>query len=139
MTEPKKVIKKVVKKTVKKAVKKAVTKVVEKEVQVTSEKFAVIKISGVQLKVFEGKEYEVNKLEGNKGDALDIKDVLLVVDGEDIKIGKPLVEGSTVKLEITSQFKGEKINGLTFKAKSRNRRRYGYRASLTKVLVKKIS
>jgi len=105
----------------------------------TSEKFAVIKLAGVQLKVFEGKEYEVNKLDGNKGDAIEVTDVLLVADGEDIKIGKPLVAGATVSLEITSQFKGEKIHGLTFKAKSRNRRRYGFRADLTKVLVKKIS
>ncbi len=111
----------------------------KEETTVTSEKFAVIKLSGVQLKVFEGKEYEVSKLKGNKGDALEVKDVLLVADGEDIKVGKPLVEGATVSLEITSQFKGEKIKGLTFKAKSRNRRRYGFRADLTKVLVKKIS
>lgn len=111
----------------------------KEEKTITSEKFAVIKISGVQLKVFEGKEYEVNKLKGNKGDELEVKDVLLVADGADIKVGKPLVEKANVNLEITSQFKGEKIRGLTFKAKSRNRRRYGFRADLTKVLVKKIS
>jgi ribosomal protein L21 len=44
-------------------------------------KFAVIKIAGTQLKVSEGKEYEVNKLEGKKGDTLDISEVLLVSDG----------------------------------------------------------
>ncbi|HRX44285.1 MAG TPA: 50S ribosomal protein L21, partial [Candidatus Dojkabacteria bacterium] len=60
------------------------------------EKFAVIKISGIQLKVYEGIEYEINKLEGKKGDKLDITDVLLVVDGDDVKLGNPLVEGSKV-------------------------------------------
>ena len=109
------------------------------ETKELKEKFAIIKISGVQLKVFEGKEYEVNKLAGEKGDKLEITDVLLVSDGKETKIGTPLVEGAKVSLEITSQFKGEKIDGLVFKAKSRYRRRYGFRAKLTKVLVKKIS
>lgn len=105
----------------------------------TKEKFAVIKISGVQLKVYEGKEYEVNKLSGNKGDTLKVSDVLLISDGKDVKIGKPNVEGSTVELEITSQKKGDKINGFTYKAKSRQRRAYGFRPVITRVLVKKIS
>lgn len=67
------------------------------------EKFAVIKISGVQLKVYEGKEYDINKLDGKKGDILEIKDVLLVHDGENTKVGNPLVDGAKVTLEITSQ------------------------------------
>jgi len=112
---------------------------IKEEKVLTNDKFAVIKLSGVQLKVFEGKEYEVNKLKGNKGDIIELNDVLLVANGEDIKVGKPVVEGSSVTLEITSQFKGEKINGFLYKAKARSRRRYGFRADLTKVLVKKIS
>jgi len=125
--------------TEKKTTKKVEKKIETKEVVELGSKFAVIKLAGVQLKVSEGKEYEVNKLSGNKGDKLEIKDVLLVADGEKIQIGKPLVDGAVVKLEITSQFKGDKIKGLIYKAKSRSRRRYGYRADLTKVLVKKIS
>lgn len=103
------------------------------------EKFAVIKISGTQLKVFEGKEYEVNKLKGEKGEKIEIAEVLLVHDGKDTKIGTPLVEGAKVTLEITSQKKGEKIDGLKYKAKSRYRRRYGFRPEITRVIVKKIS
>ena len=80
------------------------------------EKFAVIKISGIQLKVYEGIEYEINKLEGKKGDKLDITDVLLVVDGDDVKLGNPLVEGSKVTLEITSQKKDKKVDVFKYKA-----------------------
>lgn len=106
--------------------------------ETNKEKFAVIKISGVQLKVFEGKEYEVNKLAGNKGDTIEINEVLLVHDGKETKLGNPHVEGAKVVLEITSQKKGEKIDGLVYKAKARYRRRYGFRPNITKVLVKKI-
>lgn len=115
-------------------------KAMKKEENISkSEKFAVIKISGVQLKVYEGKEYEVNKLSGNKGDKIEVTDVLMVADGDDVKIGKPTVDGAKVDLEITSQKKGEKIKGFVYKSKSRYRRRFGFRASLTRVKVVKIS
>ncbi|MFA5633714.1 MAG: 50S ribosomal protein L21 [Candidatus Dojkabacteria bacterium] len=104
----------------------------------SNEKFAVIMISGAQLKVFEGKQYEVNKLKGEKGDKLEIKEVLLFHDGKDTKVGTPYIKDSKVTLEILSQKKGKKIDGLKFKAKSRYRRRYGFRPEITRVVVKKI-
>jgi len=121
-------------KTVKKE-EKPVAKAAPKK---TSNAFAVIEIAGVQLKVYKGKEYEVNKLEGKKGDKIEVKEVLLVSDGKDTKIGKPYVDGAVVKLEITSQKKGEKIEGFKYAAKARQRTRYGYRPSITKVIVKSI-
>ena len=127
--------------TTKKVVKKATKPVVKKEVKVEakrSDKFAVIAISGVQLKVYEGKEYEVKKLEGKKGDKIEIKEVLLLSDGKDVKIGKPYVKDAVVKLEITSQKRGVKQEGFTYSAKSRHRRNYGFRESITKVIVKNI-
>jgi len=134
--------KKEIKTTTKKAEKPAVKKTTpKKEVKVEAkkgDKFAVIAISGVQLKVYKGKEYEVNKLEGKKGDKIEVKEVLLVSDGKDTKIGKPYVDGAVVKLEITSQKKGEKIEGFKYAAKARQRTRYGYRPSITKVIVKSI-
>lgn len=105
----------------------------------TSKKFAVIEISGTQLRVSEGLKYDVEKVEGNKGDKISVKEVLLIADGDDIKVGNPYIEGSTVELVIDSQKKGEKINGFRYKAKSRNRTRYGHRALISRVEVKKIS
>lgn len=101
-------------------------------------KFAVIKISGTQLKVYEGDEYEINKLGGKKGDTLEITDVLLYSDGKDIKMGEPLVKDIKVVLEITSQKKDKKIDVLKYKAKSRYRKSMGHRALVTRVLVKEI-
>lgn len=101
-------------------------------------KFAVIKISGTQLKVFEGKEYDINKIEGNKGDKVEISDVLLIVNGDDIKMGDPLIKDSKVTLEITSQKKDTKVDVLKYKAKSRYRKSIGHRALISRVLVKEI-
>ncbi len=102
------------------------------------EKFAVIKLGGAQLKVVEGKEYEVNKLDGKKGDKIEISEVLLFANGDDVKIGTPYVEGSKVTLEITSRKKDKKVDVFKYKAKSRYRKSAGHRSLITKVLVKKI-
>lgn len=102
------------------------------------EKFAVIKIGGTQLKVVEGGEYEVNRLDGNKGDKIEISEVLLFADGQNVKVGTPYVDGSKVTLEITSQKKDKKVDVFKYKAKSRYRKSLGHRSLITKVLVKKI-
>lgn len=102
-------------------------------------KYAVISLAGTQLKVFEGKEYEVNKLAGKKGDKITVTEVLLVVDGEEVKVGSPFVDGSKVELEITSQKKDDKIRVFKYKSKSRYRRTSGHRAEITRVAVKNIA
>lgn len=103
------------------------------------DKFAVIELAGSQIKIREGKQYEVKKLSGNKGDKIEIDNVLMVVEGDERKIGEPYVKDAKVTLEITSQKKGEKVKVFKYKAKSRYRRTYGHRPLITRVLVKKIS
>lgn len=132
-TKTKKVVKTSTKKVV--AVKKPVKNVVKKA---ETPKFAVISISGVQIKVFEGKEYEVKKIEGKNGDIIEVKEVLLISDGKNTTIGKPYIKDAVVKLEISSQKKGPKQEGFTYSAKSRHRRNYGFRESITKVIVKSL-
>ena len=100
--------------------------------------FAVIAISGTQLKVKEGDEYDIEKIEGEKGDKIEIKEVLMISTNGKISVGKPYIKDTKVVLEIGSQFKGKKIEGFKYKAKSRYRKKYGYRSQLTRVIVKKI-
>lgn len=131
--------KKNTKSTKKTVVKKTATKSKGTTKKSNANKFAVIEIAGTQLKVKEGQKYELKKLSGNKGDKITIENVLLLVDGEERKIGEPYVKDSKVVLEITSQMKGEKMKVFKYKAKSRYRRTYGHRPAVTRVLVKKIS
>ncbi len=104
-----------------------------------NEKFAIVEISGSQLQVFEGKKYEVDYIEGEKGDTIEIDKVLLVEDGKKTHVGKPYVEKAKVKAKIDSQKKGEKVKGLIFKAKARYRKNYGHRSKITRILIEKIS
>lgn len=101
-------------------------------------KFAVIKASGTQIKVSENEEIVVDNLNKEKGDKIEFSDILLYVDDKDTKIGNPLVKGVKVTAEILDNFKGKKIDVLTYKAKARYRKKKGYRHSHTKVLIKSI-
>ena len=99
-------------------------------------KYAVIKIKGRQYKVSEADTLVVSKVDKN-----DVKaDVLLYVDGEVVKIGKPYLKTNKVGLKVVEEeLKGEKISVLKYKAKSRYRKKIGFRPRLTKIVVGKIS
>lgn len=101
-------------------------------------KFAVVKVAGTQLKVEEGKTYEINKLEGLKGDKLVLDQVLLIADGEKVTVGKPIVKGAKVNCLIDSQKKGEKVDVFKYKAKARYRKTLGARPLVTRLFVEAI-
>jgi large subunit ribosomal protein L21 len=99
-------------------------------------KYAVIKIKGNQYKVTEGEEILVDKLGDEKPEA----EVLLVVDNGKVKVGKPKVRGAKVKLKVVNaEEKGKKLTVLKYKAKSRYRKKKGFRPIYTRLLVEKIS
>ena len=91
-----------------------------KEVPVYSG-YAIIRTGGKQYQVSAGSLVRVEKLPGNVGDTVELKDVLAVIDGDNARIGQPTVEGAVVKATIVEQDKAKKV--LVFKKK----RRKGYR------------
>jgi large subunit ribosomal protein L21 len=101
-------------------------------------KYAVIRTGGKQYRVAEGEEILVDKLEEEKDKALTFDEILLLVDGEKVKVGQPLVKGVKVKAKVVDQVKGKKLRIATFKAKARYRRVKGFRPLLTKVKIEKI-
>lgn len=100
--------------------------------------YAVVKIGGSQYKVEEGEEIQVSRLPLEEGKEVEFSDVLLVVDGDVVQVGQPLVEKVKIKAKVLAQEKGEKIRVARFKAKSRYRKVRGFRASLTKIKIEKI-
>jgi len=100
-------------------------------------KYAVIKIKGTQYKVAEGEEILVDRLgEKEKPEAK----VLLVSQDGNVKVGKPEVRGAKVTFKVLEpEVKGEKITVFKYKAKSRYRKKRGFRPVYTKLLVEKIS
>ena len=98
-------------------------------------KYAVIKINGKQYKVTEGQEILVDKISGKEIDSC----VLLVVNDTEVLVGDPIVKKADIKLKIISDMeKGKKVTVSTYKAKSRHRRKIGFRPFYTRLLVEKI-
>ncbi len=101
--------------------------------------YAIIQTGGKQYRVAPGDVLRVERLPGERGDAVQLDQVLLVTDdGGQVTVGMPLVGGASVKGEIVRQGKAKKI--LVFKKKRRKnyRRRQGHRQLFTAVQIQEI-
>jgi large subunit ribosomal protein L21 len=101
--------------------------------------YAVIKSGGKQYKVTPGDIVRVESLEGQKGDMVEIKDVFMIVDGDMMSVGKPMLASAKVTGEVVEQGRGEKL--LIFKHRRRKgfRRTNGHRQNYTAIKVKEIT
>lgn len=102
-------------------------------------KFAVIETGGKQYRVKEGDVVTVEKLPAKEGDALTFVPVLLVADGDSVKVGQPEVAGAKVVGKVAGQGLGKKVLVQKFKRKIRYRRLIGHRQPFTKVRIEKIT
>lgn len=100
--------------------------------------YAIIKTGGKQYKVAEGDVIMVEKLDAEEGAAVTFEEVLTVVKGDAVVVGKPVVEGAKVTGKVEAQGKAKKILVFKYKAKSNYRRRQGHRQPFTKVVIEKI-
>lgn len=96
--------------------------------------YAVIKTGGKQYKVAEGDLLKIEKLDGAVGDSVEFKEVLLV-GGEDVKVGTPLVDKATVKAQIVEQGKDKKILVFHMKRRKTHRKINGHRQPITRVKI----
>ncbi len=100
--------------------------------------YAVIRTGGKQYLVGQGDFVKVEKLPGDVGQEVVFDEVLLVNDGSELKLGKPVVEGARVRGTIVEQGRDKKI--IVFKMKRRKgyRRKQGHRQYYTGVKVEAI-
>ncbi len=101
--------------------------------------FAVIKTGGKQYKVAEGDVLRVEKLEQTQGESIDLDSVLLVVDGEKVLVGKPVVDGAKVSVKVIEEGKGDKKMVFRYKSKTRQHKKKGHRQPYTKIQITKIT
>ncbi len=99
--------------------------------------FAIIKTGGKQYKVSEGDIIKVEKIEAEAGDKIEFDQVLMVA-GDGVKVGSPVVEGAKVSAEVLDQKKDKKIVIFKFKAKKNYRKKKGHRQPYTLVKIEKI-
>ncbi len=99
---------------------------------------AVIKTGGKQYLVREGEELMVEMLSKKEGDKVEFE-VLLSINGDEVKVGKPEVKGAKVSATVIKHGKGEKVHVIKFHRKVRYKRHYGHRQPFSKIKIEKIS
>ena len=101
--------------------------------------YAIIRTGGKQYQVAAGDTLRVEKLQGEVGETVELSDVLLIADGDDVKVGKPVVDGARVVAKIAEQGKAKKV--LVFKKKKRKgyRVRNGHRQLFTALNIEEIT
>jgi large subunit ribosomal protein L21 len=101
--------------------------------------YAIIQTGGKQYRVSEGDVLSVEKLDVEAGKETTFSDVLLVVSGDKVNLGTPLVSGASVKAEVVEQYKDDKVIAFKFKRRKGYHRTVGHRRQLTELKITKIS
>lgn len=101
--------------------------------------YAVIQTGGKQYKVTEGEVLKIEKLTQEAGNEFSFDSVLLVNDDSGLKVGKPYLDGASVKATVLSQGRHKKINIIKFKRRKHHMKKMGHRQYYTEVQITGIS
>jgi large subunit ribosomal protein L21 len=101
--------------------------------------YAVIQTGGKQYRVTEGATLRVEKLKADEGSSVEIDKVLMVGEGDSVKIGTPYVDGGKVTATVKSHGRGKKVNILKFKRRKHHMKRQGHRQWYTELEITGIS
>ncbi|KAA1182947.1 50S ribosomal protein L21 [Photorhabdus heterorhabditis] len=97
--------------------------------------YAVFQSGGKQHRVSEGQTIRLEKLDIATGETVEFDQVLMVANGDDIKIGAPVVEGFKIKAEVVAHGRGEKIKIVKFRRRKHSRKQQGHRQWFTDVKI----
>ena len=97
--------------------------------------YAVINTGGKQYKVQQGETLRIEKIAGEVGGKVTFDKVLMVADGENVRVGQPVVEKAAVLASIVEQDKAKKILVFKYKRRKRYRRKNGHRQPFTAIRI----
>lgn len=98
--------------------------------------YAILADGGRQYRVEKDMQFKLDRLQQKPGSTIVLDNVLLVANGDDVKIGAPKVDGATVEVEVIEEIKDEKLIAFTYRrrqAKSKRKRGHRQRHTLVKV------
>ncbi|MGD2128119.1 MAG: 50S ribosomal protein L21 [Lysobacterales bacterium] len=95
--------------------------------------YAVFKTGGKQYRASTGDILKVEKIEAEKGATVELDQVLMVGEGEDVKIGAPFVEGGKVTAKVVDHGRNDKIKIIKFKRRKNHRKQMGHRQYFTQI------
>ncbi|MFA7096741.1 MAG: 50S ribosomal protein L21 [Gammaproteobacteria bacterium] len=101
--------------------------------------YAVIVTGGKQYRVAEGDSLKVEKLAADEGASVEFDKVLMVVDGDNIKVGAPYVDGGKVSATVERHGRGDKVKIVKFRRRKHYRKQMGHRQHYTQLKITGIS
>jgi large subunit ribosomal protein L21 len=100
--------------------------------------YAVIKTGGKQYRVTQDDVLTVERLAGDAEQTIEFSDVLMVGEGDNVKVGSPTLAGAKVLAEVVEQTRGPKLIAFKKRRRKSSRRKRGHRQDLTKVKITEI-
>ncbi|KUO67902.1 MAG: 50S ribosomal protein L21 [Alphaproteobacteria bacterium BRH_c36] len=97
--------------------------------------YAVIKTGGKQYRVAQNDLLTIERLEGEAGNTIEFAEVLMVGEGEEVKVGAPFVSGAKVTAELVDQARGPKVIAFKKRRRKNSRRKKGHRQHLSLVRI----
>ena len=97
--------------------------------------FAVIQTGGKQYRVSEGTVLRIEKLLADAGSTVEFAEVLLVGEGADVKVGKPMLSGAKVTATVQSHGKADKVRIVKFRRRKHYLRQKCHRQQYTEIKV----
>ena len=101
--------------------------------------YAVIKTGGKQYRVSAGETLKIETVAGDVGSAVVLDKVLMVGEGDKVTVGKPLINGASVKATIVSHGRGEKVKIFKMKRRKHYQKHQGHRQNYTEIRIDGIS
>jgi large subunit ribosomal protein L21 len=101
--------------------------------------YAVFRTGGKQYRAQQGQRVRVEKLDAAVGDAVEFDQVLVVGEGADVKVGKPLVDGGKVGAKVVAQGRADKITIIKFRRRKHYQRKHGHQQHYTEVEITSIA
>jgi large subunit ribosomal protein L21 len=101
--------------------------------------YAVIVTGGKQYRVVEGQTLKLEKLPVDIGNSVDFDQVLMIGNGEDVKVGAPYITGGKVTADVLKQGRHDKIHIIKFRRRKHHQKQMGHRQYYTEVKITAIS
>ena len=101
--------------------------------------YAVILTGGKQYRVAPGDTLRVEKLNTSEGESVELDRVLMVADGDNIKLGAPYLDGGRVTARVKAHGRGPKVEIIKFRRRKHHMKRQGHRQAYTELEITDVS
>ena len=101
--------------------------------------YAVVKTGGKQYRVVAGDKLKVEQIPADVGAEVILDQVLLVGEGESVRLGQPMLTGATVKATVVSHGRGEKVKIFKMRRRKHYQKRQGHRQNFTEIRISAVN